>query len=129
MFPTLPDSDAAALRTAEGWLDLGDVNEAAEAVEEVSFVQRNHPCVLLLRCRICRMAKQPESVFYLAQHLTRITPENPAGWFELAWALTMEGKRAEAEAALCRCFDLGGKDWKLVALDDATLLNLFREGD
>jgi predicted Zn-dependent protease len=125
--PTLPEEDAAAIRIAEGWLELGNPNEAGNAVEEVSFTNRNHPTVLLLRCRIYRSAKKPEPVFYLGQHLTRIMPDGPAGWFELAWAHTMLGRRPEAEAALTRCFELGGKDWKLVALEEAGLASLFAE--
>ncbi len=125
--PTLPEGDAAAIRAAEGWLELGNPTEAGNAVEDVSFSNRNHPAVLLIRCRIYRAAKSPEPVFYLAQHLTRIMPTGPAGWFELAWAHAMLGRRPEAEAALTRCFELGGKDWKLVALDEAGLAELFAE--
>lgn len=41
----LPHTDSAALRVAEGWLELGSHAEAGEAIEDVSFASRNHrPC-------------------------------------------------------------------------------------
>ncbi len=36
----------------------------------------------------------------------------------------MQGKREEAEAALTQCFDVGGRDWKLIALDEAVVAKL-----
>ncbi len=122
----LPSADTAALRAAEGWLELGNNHEAAEAIEEVGFAYRNHPAVLFLRCRIYRAAQQPEPVLYLAQHATTVAPQHPAGWFELAWAFTLLGRRTEAEAAVSRCVELGGNTWKLTILDDATLTTLFK---
>jgi tetratricopeptide (TPR) repeat protein len=121
MSSPLPPEALTALREAEGWLELGNFNEAAEAVEMVAFNLRNHPSVLLFRSQLYFAAGQPEVVIDLTAALLAVEPEHPASWFERARALVKLGRLPEARAALVKCIEHGGSPWKLNVLDSPDL--------
>ena len=54
----LPRSDTVHLKAAEGWLDLGNHQEAAADLERITPAQSGHPDVLHLRWRVHATAKQ-----------------------------------------------------------------------
>jgi uncharacterized protein HemY len=57
----LTQPDAVHLQAAEGWLDLGDHQQAAAELERITPAQRGHPDVLHLRWRVHAAAKEWES--------------------------------------------------------------------
>jgi predicted Zn-dependent protease len=117
MSPPLPPEALAALREAEGWLELGNLDESANAVEEVAFALRNHPAVLLFRSKLYLAANKPEVALDLTAALLAAESQNPAAWFERARALTKLGQLHEARTALSECVEHGGKFWKLMVVD------------
>ncbi|MCI0351424.1 MAG: hypothetical protein L0Z53_18530 [Acidobacteriales bacterium] len=57
MQPLLTD-DTRHLEAAQGWLDLGNWQEANEELEKITPTLRAHPDILELRCRIYAAAKR-----------------------------------------------------------------------
>lgn len=49
----LEEPDTHYLRAAEGWCELGDIEEATKELERITPMQRVHPEVLKLRAKIC----------------------------------------------------------------------------
>src|SRR5688572_11574679 len=72
----LPASDREHLKTAEGWLELGDHLSAFEHLERIDSMHHAHPDVLKLRVRIYMKARKWESAFQLADGLSRKTPDD-----------------------------------------------------
>jgi len=72
----LSPDDLQHLRTAEGWLELGDYKSASEQLENIESSRRSHPDVLKLRLRIYMKAERWESGFQLAEGLSRSLPDD-----------------------------------------------------
>ena len=63
---SLEPPDSLRLRSAQGWLELGDHLEANVELEEISPRLNMHPDVLLLRYEIFAKAKLWETAFFAA---------------------------------------------------------------
>jgi predicted Zn-dependent protease len=84
-------SDYYHLRSADGWLDLGNHLEASAELDGISAAVQNHPVVLQMRWRISAKAKQWGNCVAIASTLTTVAPENPQGWINLGNALYFSG--------------------------------------
>ena len=89
-------ADIRHLRAAEGWLDLGNCQEASEELERITPLFRAHPEVLLLRWNIYRLAKKWDYALALAEGLTESAPGDPRGWIKLCQAFYCTGKIQQA---------------------------------
>jgi len=91
----LPLQDQRHLDAAQGWLGLGDHLAAKEELDQISPDLRVHPSVLETRYQICAKTKSWDLAAEFARDVTKSLPNNPWGYFHLAFALH-ELKRTQA---------------------------------
>jgi tetratricopeptide (TPR) repeat protein len=94
--------DQRHLIAAEGWLELGDAQEAAEELKQLSPENRDHPLVLGLRWQICAKAKQWDVALETASTLIQSAPEHPLGWVHRSYCLHELKRTEEARDNLLR---------------------------
>lgn len=92
----LSQSDQAHLKAGEGWLDLGNFLEANNELEEITPLNRAHPNVLEMRCRIYEAAGKWEMSLAVAKTLSDQLPKWLPGWIHQARCLHELGKTHEA---------------------------------
>jgi tetratricopeptide (TPR) repeat protein len=83
----LPLQDQRHLDAAEGWLGLGDHLAANEEIDQISLALRIHPFVLEIRYKIYAEAKRWDAAIETARSVAKSMPENPWGYFHLAYSL------------------------------------------
>ncbi|MFO1496927.1 MAG: tetratricopeptide repeat protein [Verrucomicrobiota bacterium] len=88
--------DVHHLRSAEGWLELGNPVEANQELDAISPEHRAHPDVLLLRWHIYARAKMWHVCIVLADALTTRTADDPRGWVALAETLYFMNRITDA---------------------------------
>jgi tetratricopeptide (TPR) repeat protein len=74
------------LTEAIGYLELGMLQEAWDALEEIDAEQRHLPDVLQVRLEIYRRMEKYEGMATIAEHLTKTLPEDSQNWISLAYA-------------------------------------------
>lgn len=82
----LPRSGVQKLRAAEGWLELGNPAEAAQALAEVDSAHSPLPEVLEMRAKIYAASRQWHACLSAADKLTDVAPHRAGGWLLLAQA-------------------------------------------
>jgi len=80
-------TDQRQLDAAEGWLGLGDSVSANNELNEITPELRDHPVVLLLRCKIYGEEKKWESMVPVAETLVRLLPDFQTAWIHRSFAL------------------------------------------
>ncbi len=93
--------DQRQLEAAEGWLGLGNLQEANAELEQLSPDMRRHPEVLNVRWQIQAMAREWESAIEIARAIAAEVPDSPLGWIHLAYALH-ELKRTQESYAVAK---------------------------
>ena len=93
-------ADKRHLDAAEGWLELGNWQEAHEELEQITPQRREHPLVLRLRWGIYAKAGKWEMAAEIARALSEVLPGNSWGLIQLAYALHEMKRTAEAKAVL-----------------------------
>jgi tetratricopeptide (TPR) repeat protein len=83
----LPLPDQRHLDAAEGWLGLGDFQSASEELDQISSDLRAHPYVLELRYQIYAETARWDLAVDLARIMAQSLPDNPWGYFHLAYSL------------------------------------------
>lgn len=96
----LPSEDAHRVRAAEGWLELGDLEEATKELDSVNSVLRAHPEVLAVRYKIYAKLENWPMCEQIARALTKLAPEHPSGWISLSQCLHFQGRTREAYESL-----------------------------
>ena len=71
---------------AVGYLELGMLQDAWDALEEIPAEQRHLPPVLHVRLEIYRRMEKYEGMATIAEHLTKVLPEDSQNWISLAYA-------------------------------------------
>lgn len=90
------DDSARILLAAEGYIDLGMLDQAAMELEKIPPEGRMREEVLTSRCRIFMEAKRWKAMRDVAKHLVSMNPKNLQHWIWAAYAT----RRAESlEAA------------------------------
>lgn len=89
-------ADQIHLEAAEGWVELGNLQEATEELEKISLENRSHPDVLAVRYTVYDVAKRWELAAEVAQALCKLVPENPLGWIHLSYSLHEMKRTKEA---------------------------------
>ena len=79
--------DQRHLAAAEGWLELGDWQEANEELERITPKMRVHPFVLRVRWGIYAKAQKWEMAAEVARGMTVMLPENSWGYIQWAYSL------------------------------------------
>lgn len=75
------------VRAAEGWLDLGEVAEAAKELRHLPAPALAHPDVLELRWRLYAAGKQWDAALDIARAITLAAPERTSGWIHQSYSL------------------------------------------
>jgi tetratricopeptide (TPR) repeat protein len=88
--------DLHHLRSAQGWLELGNHLEANADLDRIVVSLQNHPAVLLLRWNVAALAKQWDHCINLAKTLIRLVPDQEQGWINLGNSLYFSGRTQEA---------------------------------
>lgn len=79
--------DSFHLLSAQGWLELGDLDEARAELRLVSSRFLEHPCVLEVRWQISAKERAWHDCVGLAAELARAAPDSPVGWVHRSFAL------------------------------------------
>lgn len=82
--PVFSTQDRRHLLAAEGWLELGNWNEANEELEQIAAEMRGHPDVVEMRYRVYAAAGRWDYAHAVGQALVRMVPHRLGGWLGLA---------------------------------------------
>jgi Flp pilus assembly protein TadD len=85
---------------ASGYRELGMLDEAARALEEIAPEDRTRKEVLGARVDCYMAAKKWSIAAEVAGHLVEVEPENPGWWINLAYATRRAESIEKAEALL-----------------------------
>jgi len=93
-------SDQHHLRSAEGWLELGDWQSANDELENITPALRAHPDVLKVRSGVYSAAKHWELALVVSERLVELLPDELEGWIHRSFALHELKRTAEAKGKL-----------------------------
>jgi tetratricopeptide (TPR) repeat protein len=94
----LPHPDALRLRSAIGWLELGNPAEALAELDEIDAASRAHPAVLKARGQVYQTLKKWTQALEIGRALTEMLPQDPESWTFFANSLYFSGATAAAYA-------------------------------
>ena len=75
------------LRAAEGWLELGNADDARGELAEVSSDQKEHPDVLEMSWSLSAREADWKACVKTAERLVQQAPERAGGWIHRSFAL------------------------------------------
>ena len=96
----LQPPDSHHLKAAQGWLELGNHNEANEELKQIRLEWRFHPEVLLARFEIYARCGQWDFAYTIAHGMVALVPCEATGWIKRSVALH-KLRRAMVPEALC----------------------------
>jgi len=99
---SLEPPDSHHLKASEGWLELGNADEAGREIARIQAQFLDHPDVLEMRWRVCAHGQRWEPALELAEQLVVIAPDRSFGWIHRAYSLrrVKEGSIEKAWTAL-----------------------------
>jgi hypothetical protein len=109
----LPTCDLHHLRSAEGWLELGNCLEAHQDLDRITPELRTHPDVLILRWRIYQHAQNWDACLMVARSLTEGAPNDPRGWIALAQNFYFQKRYQDAYDLIVSKITTFPKHWPL----------------
>jgi tetratricopeptide (TPR) repeat protein len=109
----LPHPDQRHLEAAEGWIGLGNYQEANEELEEITPQLRAHPQVLIVRGQIYAQAKKWEACIEIAEAVVQTAPELLNGWLDRSFALHELKRTEEAHDLLLPAKDKFPEIWTI----------------
>ena len=101
----LGPSDRKLLEAAEGWLGLGDWQQAESELKGIPPERGGHPDVLRLHWHVLAAAGKWVLAGQVARTLCTLLPENPSGWVCLAYAAHKLNHTGEARQVLLTVVD------------------------
>src|SRR5512137_1384600 len=78
--------DSFHLKAAMGWMDLGDLAEAAKELDQIAAELQQHYAVLEARWRLCAGRRDWPAALSVADHMMETTPQQPGSWLNRAYA-------------------------------------------
>jgi tetratricopeptide (TPR) repeat protein len=102
---SLPTPYNHYLDAAEGWLGLGDWQEALHEYEKIDSAFRADPDVLQTFYLIQAGAKYWDQALVIAHQLLAVDPERPFGWIQTAYSLNKLGRTEEAYHTLLKALE------------------------
>ena len=108
---SLEPPDSHHLIAADGWLGLGNWQEALLEIERIIPELRLHPDVQEVRWQIQATAKNWEEAICVAREITQRTPELPFGWIHLAYSLHELRRTQEAYGTLKPISERFPEEW------------------
>ena len=103
--PEFTLNDKRYLEAAEGWLEVGDWEEANAELENITPQLRGHPEVLGVRFQVYAKAEKWEYAVEIARAISELIPQNPFGHFHLAYSLHELKRTKEAYDVLIAVVD------------------------
>ena len=94
MIPPLEPHDQHHLNAAQGWIELGNQQEADLELEQIAPELHDHPGVLEVRWHIYAKAKKWDRALEMASSLIELVPDISLGWRHRSYCLH-ELKRTE----------------------------------
>jgi len=85
--PPLEPPDSHHLTAAEGWLELGNADEAGREIARIQHHLLGHPDVLEMRWQVCAAGQRWEPALDLAEQLVANTPDRSFGWVHRAYCI------------------------------------------
>ncbi len=92
----LTQAERFQIEAAEGWLMLGNPQEAHEELEKIQGEAAYHPTVLSMRWQVYAAAGWWEAAFVVSKALCELAPQSPAAW--ICQANTMRHYKGVVEA-------------------------------
>ncbi len=83
----LEPPDSIRLQAAEGWLELGDPQEAIAELEGICEKFQSHPDVLEVRWQICARTKDWQACLRISKGIMQRAPGRLSGWLNFSFAL------------------------------------------
>jgi tetratricopeptide (TPR) repeat protein len=94
--------DSHHLQAAQGWVELGNYDEANDELEQIHPELRVHPDVLEIRYEIYAHAENWVACVDIAAAIIKLVPEQSSGWVRRSFALHVLKHTKEAyENLLC----------------------------
>ncbi len=106
-------ADTFHLNAAQGWLELGNWAEATSEIENISPVNKAHPDVLQVRCKIYDAAGKWDYMAEVAIALCGMLPDSTFGPVHLTHALRKLKRWKEGRDALLPITDKFPEDWRI----------------
>lgn len=109
----LPYPDPFHVNAAQGWLGLGNVDEALAELDRLAPASRNHVGVLELRFIALSRAKRYEEALHVAERQIVAHPAEAQGWINRGNALFWLARYDEAHRAVTAVLDQFPDQWTL----------------
>src|SRR5215471_9721038 len=94
--------DRLHLKAAEGWLELGQMEEAARELDSIRPDLRGGAVVLATRWKVDAALENWNACLDTAEAMVSLAPGSPTGWIQRAYALNELGRTKEAWDGLVR---------------------------
>ena len=101
----LQPPDTFHLQAAQGWIELGNHEEANEELKLIDAPLRVHPDVLEVRWLIYQKIENWELCENIASALVKLAPERTTGWIDRSFALHEMKRTQEAYDTLKPALD------------------------
>jgi len=75
------------IAAAEGWIELGNLNEARAELAQIPESERQHPEFLSVHWSLCAADQNWAEALHVAAQLVEAVPDEHAGWLHQAYAL------------------------------------------
>ena len=85
------------LQYANGYLELGMINEASEEIESIMGEDRMSLAVMSFRMKMYRQAEYWPALEAVSKHIAKMAPRKPDGWINYTHALKEMGKTEDAK--------------------------------
>jgi tetratricopeptide (TPR) repeat protein len=108
---SLDSSDSHHLSAAEGWIGLGNWQQANSELEKIAPGFQAHPDVLEIRLHVYVKAGKWEPCVDIGNALVRAVPERPYGWIQRSSALHELKRTQEAFDYLLPVAKQFPKEW------------------
>ena len=92
----LEPSEMMRLRAVEGWLELGNPNEASEELSQIATRHQGHPDVMQARWHVNAKLQRWDACVEIGKAMVTLTPNKSLGWINYANALFYLKKYQEA---------------------------------
>ena len=99
------------LKAAEGWLELGNYQEAFDELDEIDLELHVHPDVLEMRLRIYEMTEKSDSCIEIGNTLVEIRSSELSCWIRRSYALHRLKRTQEAYDKLMPTLDTFKGEW------------------
>lgn len=113
-FKNLPHPDHHHLEAAEGWFELGNLQEANEELERITPQLKAHPLILELRYKIYTEAGRQDMAVEVDKGMSELMPDNPWGHFHMAFSLHELKRTQEAYDTLIPVVDKFPTEWLML---------------